>query len=130
MLLTPPSAAQVAPQITSAVVLESLGLHSTLFEEIVLNTYVAAFEIASHAGKHVPIMSVVPPLAPLYNSLFEVDRDNTLFVSHRLGRQKAAAVGDVYLWLTRRQCSPPPPFPLARQTPRAQDVQLRHQPMD
>lgn len=79
----------VFPLVVSLGIQESLGSEFGSFEGTLIASYTQYYEIMSHAGKSLPVQTMVPPLSFIYNPLFKLifgndkftDRDGTLFHS-------------------------------------------------
>ncbi len=55
------------------------GASYTALERLVFTYYLGLFELASHSGKEYPVVTWFPPLSPLLNYFWEVDKDDVLF---------------------------------------------------
>jgi hypothetical protein len=50
-----------------------------LLVAFVCSAYIVWYEVGSHSGKPVPTVSFFPPLSPLYNAIWPIDRSNIKF---------------------------------------------------
>ena len=68
------------PFAVGLVCLAWLGLTLSRFELQLLFSHIMWYEIGSHCGKPIPVLSVFPPLAPVYRAVMgNVDKNNVWF---------------------------------------------------